>query len=238
MFDSIFPYGDKRWVPTILLKELQDRDDAPLYAVSLLFDILKPYSEQIDLIGIGNHEYSTLKYHGINMVKLLIMKLNQELNGHKILYGGYTGYMGYRFQRNEMGCRKILKILYHHGSGGGAPVTRGMIDINRKETNWPFDIFIYGHKHNRFGVHDVRMHPVFNNKGEGYIIASDIRAIQTGAFYRNYPEMKDTDLPTYEEVGQHQPKPIGGVFCNVELIRVYNPNIKKDNIVFKIRAEI
>ena len=238
LFDSIFPYGDKRWNPTVLIPELQQRDDAPVYATSMMAKILKPFAKHIDLLGMGNHEYSVLKYHGTDMINLLIMQMNQSLNGHKIWYGGYTGYLGYRFQFHDVGCRKVLKILYHHGGGGSAPVTKGMIDVNRKETNWSFDIFVFGHKHHTFGVRDIVINPIFRAKGEGYIIATDTRAIQTGAFYRNYPETHSMDLPTYEEKMNLPPKPIGGVFVNVQLKRQWIPQLKTDTTYFKIRCEI
>jgi len=238
IFDSIFPYGDKRWNPSLLIPELRERDDAPIHAVSLMASILKPFAKNINVIGMGNHEASVLKYLGIDMIKLLTMTLNHFLDGHKILYGGYTGYLGYRFKIKSGGSMKVFKILYHHGSGGGSPVTKGMIDVNRKETNWNYDLFVFGHKHHCFAVRDVTISPVFRKDNQGYILSTDNRAIQTGAFYRNYPENSNTDLASYEEIKQHSPKPIGGVFVTVSLQRHKISRLKTEGLVFKIRAEI
>jgi hypothetical protein len=238
VFDAIFPRGDPRWNPSLLIPQLVDRDDAPLYAVQLMADILNPCINQIDMIGMGNHEYAVYKYNQINMTDLLVMMLNQRLNGnHKILYGGYTGYLGYGI--GDKNHYKALKILYHHGSGGSSPVTKGMIDVNRKEVNWDYDIFLFAHKHNRFAVSNGRIQPVFRKDG-GYIYWTDNRAIQTGSFYRNYSASKDegTKIPPYEEVKEHQPKPIGGVFFNVKLERAYIKGLHTDSPVFKIRAEV
>lgn len=238
IFDAIFPRGDKRWNPSILIDELSNKDDAPLCAVEMMAETLKPYLDLIDMVGMGNHEHAVYKYSQINMTKLLFMMLNAKTDSHKILYGGYTGYLGYRFLEGTHS--KILKILYHHGAGGSSPVTKGMIDINRKEVNWDYDIFLFGHKHNRFVTSNGRMQPVFRKNGGGYIYWTDNKAIQTGSFYRNYSTDKaeGTKIPPYEEIKEHQPKPIGGVFFNVKLQREYIENLHTDSLIFKIRAEI
>ena len=50
-------------------------------------------------------------------------------------------------KRQNHGARFVL--YYHHGSGGQAPVTKGMIDFHRKG-NWvDSDIVWLGHKHNK-----------------------------------------------------------------------------------------
>jgi hypothetical protein len=239
IFDAIFPRGDKRWNPSLLIDELANQDDAPLVAAEMMADILEPYAELIDIIGMGNHEYAVYKYGQTNMTKLLFMMLNAKLNGkHKVAYGGYTGYLGYRF--SDGNHKKILKILYHHGSGGSSPVTKGMIDINRKETNWDYDIFLFGHKHNKFVTANGRMQPVFRKDGTGYIYWTDNKSIQTGSFYRNYSagEAEGTKIPPYEEVKEHAPKPIGGVFFTVQLEQEWIKAFQTQTVVFKIRAEI
>ena len=232
LFDAIYPLGDPRYNPSSLIEELQGRDDAPLKAVMLMSEILKPYQEHIDLISMGNHEAILLKHTGNHLIKMLLMLLNQDRQ-HKILYGGYTGYIGYRFKRYK--ATKILSILYHHGSGGGAPVTKGLIDVNRKQTNWDYDIFIFGHKHNAWGIRGVRISPVYPNSRSktGYIKATDIRAIQIGNFYKNYNKDNSDGVPSYEEIKQHAPKPLGGVFVKVKLVRT-----REQNLMFKIKVEV
>jgi len=239
IFDAIFPHGDKRWNPTLLIPELRERDDAPMHAIALMSSILEPFAGNIDLIGMGNHEAAVLKYLGIDMIRILTMTLNHKLdNESKILYGGYTGYLGYRFKAKSSNGVKIFKILYHHGSGGSSAVTKGITDVNRKASNWNYDLFVFGHKHHCWAVRDVTISPVFRKDNHGFLVSTDNRAVQTGAFYRNYPESLNSDLPTYEEIKQHAPKPIGGVFVNVELQRQRIPGLKTDSLAFKVRCEI
>ena len=240
LFDAIYPLGDPRYNPSNLIKELQGKDDAPLQAAYMMRDILEPYQDLIDMIGLGNHEVTLLKHTGNHLIKILLMMLNSERK-HKIMYGGYTGYLGYRFITNKT-AKRILKILYHHGAGGGAPVTKGLIDVNRKQTNWAYDIFVFGHKHHSWGIRDTFISPVWGKDGEeGYLLATSTRAVQTGNFFKSYINHND-GIPSYEEVHSHAPKPIGGVFVKVALKRkrVWDNTIKKNtnNVYFDIRVEV
>lgn len=248
MIDAIFPGTDKRHNPSILVKELQGRDDAPIKAIQMTIDFMEPFAENIDLITLGNHELAVWKYHGINMSNMLVMGLNQRLKDkkskHRVLYGGYTCYMGYKFarkgkKRHGAPPGPVLDILCHHGGGGSAPVSKGMIDVNRKETTWDYDIFLFGHKHNSFGVRDVRVSPIYRQDQQGYIKTLDNRSIQLGTFYKNYGRHDDDGImPGFEEVGAHQPKPLGGVFFTVAPIREWIKELRTNSTGFKIRAEI
>jgi len=94
---------------------------------------LKPYAENIYMIGSGNHETAIQKYHGIDPTRHLIDRL-----GGDIVHGGYTGGVVISFQRagaeKPSGCQKF-QIWYHPGFGGSAPVTKGIIDYSRKDTD-------------------------------------------------------------------------------------------------------
>lgn len=250
IFDAIFPQGDKRHNPTVLVKELRDRDDATVHAVSMLRDLLAEYADLIDMMGMGNHELTVLRYHGVNMVTMLVMELNQILkqkkSKHRIQYGGYTCYLGYGFGSNTTRTAPItiLSVLCHHGGGGSAPVTRGMIDVNRKRTNWDYDVFLFGHKHNNFAVRDVTIAPSYRKEG-GFLKSMESRAIQAGSYYKNYGNLDGVGImPSYEEVGAHAPKPLGGTFFRAKLVtdRAFDGEGKRirntSHYKFEIRAEV
>jgi UDP-2,3-diacylglucosamine pyrophosphatase LpxH len=117
---------------------------------------LKPWVNNIDLMLVGNHETAVMKYHSYDPVGMLL----GILNSHKtdgafasklIHHGGYTTFLGLQFvQTAETGNRigsYSQKIYLHHGAGGGAPVTKGMIDAARIKVGNVFDVGVIGHKH-------------------------------------------------------------------------------------------
>ena len=120
--------------------------------------IFGPYADCIDLIMIGNHETSVLKYHGIDMISMLVDRLNRvKTTGAQesglIAHGGYTCWVQVMFDR-KLGPEATTDktsisntIWLHHGKGGGAPVTRGMIDGARIKAGRTADVFAIAHKH-------------------------------------------------------------------------------------------
>ncbi len=74
---------------------------------------------------------SVEKHHSADIVLLLCDQLS-AIAGRTINYGGYTGYVDYRFRRGgPRSDTRRLVIYYHHGSGGQAPVTKGLINFHR-----------------------------------------------------------------------------------------------------------
>jgi hypothetical protein len=92
-------------------------------------DILGPYADLIDIIGYGNHETSVLKRQESDLVQRLVAVLNDR-NKSNIETGTYAGYVVWRFMSGPKTNTHILH--YDHGSGGGGPVTRGVIGTNRR----------------------------------------------------------------------------------------------------------
>ena len=212
VFDCIYPRDSRRYNPAIIIPELRDRADPINATVEYGFGIFSDYAENIDIIGLGNHESATMHYNSVDVIKLLIEKLNAHLeksgSDHRICHGGYTGYLRYTCMLPGIRTQRHFDILYHHGGGGESRVTRGMIDINRKRTNWVYDLFIFGHKHHTFAARDITIK--LGSKGKLYKVST--RDVQTGTYLKSYPVVEDGSVVGYEERGNHAPKPIGGVF--------------------------
>jgi hypothetical protein len=147
IFDAILPKDHKRYRPDALDERLQRRADVLDGALDLATDYLAPYAKQIDMVGLGNHESAVEKYHATDMIARLIRRLNRS--GGTVQYGGYTGFIDYRFRADRSNTKNRFIIYYHHGSGGQSPVTKGMIDFNRKAAWVDSDIVWMGHKHNK-----------------------------------------------------------------------------------------
>jgi hypothetical protein len=112
--------------------------------VDTAIDWYKPYSKQIALLTLGNHETSILKRHETNLLERLAAGLRK--NGSQTRVGGYRGWV--RFQFNQPNSRSESKRLYYvHGWGGGGPVTKGKIQFNRLAEYVEADYLVAGHVH-------------------------------------------------------------------------------------------
>lgn len=152
VFDAILPKDHKRFKPEALHARVRQSSTVLDEALDWAEEILSPYADLIDVIGLGNHESAVEKYHGTDMVARLIRRLQRYVTaeGHSIRYGGYTGFVDYRFTYlPENRNTRRLVVYYHHGGGGAAPVTKGMIDFSRKASFIDADCVVLGHKHNK-----------------------------------------------------------------------------------------
>ena len=155
VFDAILPKDSKRYKPEALHPRISQTSTVVDATVDWGEEILAPFADSIDVIGLGNHETSVEKWHSTDMVARLIRRLNDKHvteEGHVIQPGGYTGFVDYRFSWDgdpaKGNCRRLV-IYYHHGGGGASPVTKGMIDFSRKANFVDSDVVVLGHKHNK-----------------------------------------------------------------------------------------
>jgi hypothetical protein len=165
---------------------------------------LLPYAHNIVLISPGNHETAILKRQETDLIARLVEKLNAKA-GTSIQVGGYSGYVRFAFSKTS-GSRLSKKLWYHHGFGGGGPVTRGVIQTNRRSVFVPdADIIASGHIHESWYLENVRQR----------LTASDEIVLDT---------QYHICLPTYKEEyaqgkgGFHiekgrPPKPLGAWWC-------------------------
>lgn len=103
-----------------------------------------PYKKHLCVLGQGNHETSILNHHETNLLDRLAAGLRK--NGGITQAGGYSGWLKLNFLRAGK-SKNSCKIWYHHGFGGGGPVTQGKIDFNRYGMYVDADVFVAGHVH-------------------------------------------------------------------------------------------
>tara|TARA_R100000808_G_C2147903_1_gene155930 strand:- start:1947 stop:2834 length:888 start_codon:yes stop_codon:yes gene_type:complete len=211
-------------------------DLRPEHSVNNYFDALvdtsvefyKPYAKNIVLLGKGNHETSILKRQEIDLNQRLIYGLNNE-TGSQIVSGGYSGWVQLRFinalgKRNRGG--ETFNLWYHHGHGGGGPVTKGVIQANRRATFLPdAHLIVGGHVHEEWRVTYQRA-----------------RLTQNGKPYQD--EQLHICLPTYKDEyrdgmgGWHvekgrPPKPLGAAW-----LRFYYDRAKDGQAAKHIKFEL
>lgn len=177
VFDLLLPKDHKRYNPSRLDRELQGKDAVFNTALDLGSKLLKPYADLIDMIGCGNHETAITKFHSADITSLLVERLSTAK--HKVVHGGYTGAIIQSFRhKSGNGCQ--WTVWYHHGIGGAAAVTRGMIDFNRFASYVRnADLLWCGHKHYRW-VSNARELRIPERGGEMY--SKDVLHCMTGAY--------------------------------------------------------
>jgi hypothetical protein len=117
-------------------------------ASAYVADFLEPHAKKIILLGKGNHETNVLKRQQIDMTERLVGRLNDR-TGSNILCGGYSGWVFFRMNRGKQ--RYTIKMYRHHGFGGGAMMTAGVLDTRRMAAWQPdANIIVLGHKHTEY----------------------------------------------------------------------------------------
>lgn len=112
-----------------------------------------PYADLFAVIAKGNHDKSILKHHQIGLIHNLSKRLQAESKvADRAFAGGYAGWVLLRFHVHGT-KQQTLRIKYHHGYGGGGPVTKGVIQTNRRAVYLPdADIVASGHIHEAWVV--------------------------------------------------------------------------------------
>lgn len=152
VWSYILPTDTKRFTSG---KHAEKLDDIIGKAVDRAYELFLPYVDNIDVMLLGNHETAVLKRHHIDPLRWLIRELNRDkttgrLPNGKIAHGGYTCWLQMQFTRTTNSVSNFVWL--HHGAGGSAPVTKGMIDGNRIKMARHADVYVIAHKH--VHIHD------------------------------------------------------------------------------------
>jgi hypothetical protein len=97
------------------------------------------------LITPGNHETAVRKRMETCLTTRLVEQL--RVKGSKCRHAGYSGWVLFRAQIGR--ATALYRLWYHHGYGGGGPVTRGVIDYSRYLVDVDADCIHAGHVHQR-----------------------------------------------------------------------------------------
>ena len=118
--------------------------------VNTASEYLKPYAKLVTVRGVGNHESAIHKNHETDLTERLTERM--RANGGIARRGGYSGYIRFHINNGKR-ANNSLKLWYFHGSGGGGPVTRGVIQTNRQSVYVSdADIIATGHVHESWQV--------------------------------------------------------------------------------------
>jgi hypothetical protein len=176
-------------------------------------DWLMPYREQIALIGLGNHETAILKNHETDLIERLVERLNITKSDHKVFSGGYGGWVRFLLHRSNTSVNAV-NLKYYHGSGGGGPVTKGVIQSQRQAVFLPdANIVVSGHVHEQYLMCYTRER--LTRTGE--IKIEDQWHVRTPTYKDEY---KDGFSGWHIETGK-PPKPLGAWWIKFEYQRTF-----------------
>jgi hypothetical protein len=113
-------------------------------------EFFSPWAENFVMISPGNHETAVKKRHETDLTQRLVERMRTR--GSKVMLGTYSGWIRFMFTARTS-HRQSVAMAYHHGYGGGGPVTRGVIDTNRMAVYLPdADLIWTGHSHDEWKV--------------------------------------------------------------------------------------
>ena len=134
--------------------DIRDEHNNAKYLDSIIktaVEWFEPYAEIIELITYGNHETGIIKHQETDVLERFVERLNTVANPkNKVNVGGYSGWFIVRHSRKNKtkSPTKVYKIKYHHGYGGGGPVTKGTIQHQREMNKVQgADMLWMGHVH-------------------------------------------------------------------------------------------
>lgn len=109
-------------------------------------EFLKPYAEQLKFFGRGNHETNIEKRLSTSPLDRLVRGL-----GGGALAGSYSGWIAFKLANENH--RKPVLLHFHHGYGGNAPRSKGVLNVDIDQKEWPdADIIVSGHTHQKWYV--------------------------------------------------------------------------------------
>ena len=174
-FDAIIMSDRKRSVPHLI----ENTDSQLNKKLEESYEFLKPYQKNILFMGRGNHEESIIKYNGIDLLQMLTTMLNMGQE-HKVLYGNYANFLRFTFKKKD---RKEFNydIFMHHGAGGSAPATKGMLDFGAIAKGVNADLIVIGHKHNALVDYST---PIMFVDNLGNVVLKNRQCIQTPSYQK------------------------------------------------------
>lgn len=207
-FGDMFCAMQGRYDPRRSMSEVRPEDKADNYLDLIIqhaAEFYAPFVDNFCMIGVGNHEQSILKNNSVSLVDNLIHRMNTDYKG-SVQRGYYGGYVRFLFKINKT-KRMARNLYYHHGAGGGGPVTLGVIQTNRQAVYLPdADIIVNGHTHDSWIV--TRKRQRLTTKGK---IRNDL------LWFVRTPGYKDgwTDgAEGFEVETWKQPKPLGAAWLH------------------------
>jgi UDP-2,3-diacylglucosamine pyrophosphatase LpxH len=212
LMDVMGSFGDRRLqredVDPIFISKGRSYLDA---VVDHAIEFLRPYAKNIALISRGNHESAIMKYHNTDVILRIVTALNM-LPGVDIKMGGYKGWICFSFYRNNKteSCGSYW-MHYHHGFGGSAPRTKGVLAIDTEVARYPkARMLVRGHTHQKW-YYSSKMREQITERGR--VFSDCVFYIQMGS----YKDSVVGETDGWEVEKNFEPTKMGGWFVDFEV---------------------
>lgn len=206
VFGDLFCAMQGKYDPRASMDSIRPEDVADNYLDKIVqhaAEFYAPFSKQFCVIGMGNHESNIIKRHHTSLISNLVHRLNSDHRG-KVFTGGYGGWVRFMFTIQK--TRRTSRLMkYHHGSGGGGPVTRGTIQSARQAVYLPdADIVVNGH------THDAWVLPIARERlsRSGKVSRDLVHYVRTPGYKDGY----GTGEKGFEVEKWMPPKPLGAIW--------------------------
>jgi len=204
LFDAMQGRADRRGSKDAIRPELLTGDyftNLPIAAA----EWFGPYAEHWLLAAMGNHETGVLKHQETNLTRSFIRLMNSEYGGN-VQGGRYGGYIRFQFRGTGRTYFPAITLRYHHGSGGDARVTDGVIQTKRRAVWVPdADVFVSGH------IHKTWQHPVPRER-----VTAGGRVYEDHAMHLSIPTYKKAPNDVgYSAEKEYGPAMNGAIWWNI-----------------------
>jgi len=218
-FDVMQNFADPRAAKSALKDSLK-RDDYINAVIEESCDFYKPFKDKILAFNLGNHEEVQIRRHGIDMIKMMVDRLN-ETTKHEIICGDLAGWIKIRHSRGNGKATK--NIYFSHQPISGGTRSKGVLSVDLLIGRYPdADIWICEHIHtswilplkierfvdngsvkyqNKWYIQAPTLKEEFSGKKRGYVHAKTYPATPIGVVILDF-EISRTGMecmmPKYE----------------------------------------
>jgi len=211
----VIKYGDffcamqGKYDPRSSKQDLRPEHQKTNYLDSLVETAAEEHVEFADIlavIGPGNHETSILKRHETHLTERLVEALRARAPGTPLRCTGFSGWVIFQFTIGGT-QKQIFKLWFHHGYGGGGPVTKGVIQTNRRAVYvTDADVVATGHTHDQWILPITKLsltRELHVRKGEQLHICTP-----------GYKDDYEDGFGGWEVERGGPPKPLGGIWLH------------------------
>ena len=188
--------------------ELRPEYLVPGYMDAIVEDAVNwyaPFAPHLWLLTYGNHETKVTSYQETDILKRFWRELTRQPGGGGVLLGSYAGWLSMDCVMEGRPTQRV-RLRYHHGWGGGGPVTLGVIGTNRQAAAADFDVYAQGHIHESWSV--ARMRETVGP--DGGAVVRRVPYICAGT----YKNEGTRGIGWHIETGK-PPKPLGGYWLHL-----------------------
>ena len=198
-----------RYDPRRARTDVRPEHDHPDYVDRLVrgyAEFAKFAAPNIVYMGRGNHELGVLKNIETDLIERTAERL--RASGSQLHTGGIGGWLLLRINITKTTALTV-PVFYHHGHGGGGPVTKGVIQTNRRATYLPdAQVVITGHVHEEWSVTVCRDRI---NPKTGRQYRDEQLHINTATYKQEY----DPAGSSWHSLNGRPPKPIGATWLEL-----------------------